>query len=84
MAQTAPLRVPEVTWSSPVTSRLLLDAGFGGVYYGWGNFERNPNPTRDLIRDPRSGGVGLGCTPREPSHAEFVVLEVAQGKSRRR
>ena len=46
---TKPLRVPQVTWSSPVTSRLLLDAGFGGVYYGWGNFERNPNPTRDLI-----------------------------------
>ena len=50
-AQTKPLRVPQVTWSSPVTNRLLLDAGFGGVYYGWGNFERDPNPTRDL--DPR-------------------------------
>ena len=48
-AQTTPLRVPEVTWSSPVTSRLLLDAGFGGVYYGWGNFERDPNPTANLI-----------------------------------
>ena len=48
-AQTNPLRVPQVTWSSPVTSKLLLDAGFGGVYYGWGNFERNPNPTHDLI-----------------------------------
>jgi len=49
VAATLPLRVPQVTWSSPVTSRLLLDAGFGGVYYGWGNMERNPNPTRDLI-----------------------------------
>jgi hypothetical protein len=48
--QTKPLRVPQATWSSPVTNRLLLDAGFGGTYYGWGNFERNPNPTRDLIR----------------------------------
>jgi hypothetical protein len=47
---TKPLRVPQVTWSSPVTSRLLLDAGFGGTYYGWGGFERDPNPTRDLIR----------------------------------
>ncbi|HKF66390.1 MAG TPA: TonB-dependent receptor [Vicinamibacterales bacterium] len=47
---TKPLRVPQVTWTSPVTSRLLLDAGFGGVYYGWGNMERDPNPTRDLIR----------------------------------
>ena len=48
--QTLPLRVPQVTWTSPLTNRLLLDAGFGGTYYGWGNFERDPNPTRDLIR----------------------------------
>ena len=46
---TKPLVVPQVTWSSPATNRLLLDAGLGGVYYGWGNFERDPNPTRDLI-----------------------------------
>jgi hypothetical protein len=46
---TKPMRVPQVTWSSPMTNRLLLDAGFGGTYYGWGSFERDPNPTRDLI-----------------------------------
>jgi len=57
VAPTLPLRVPQVAWSSPMTSRLLLDAGFGGVYYGWGNFERNPNPTRDLI------GVVEQCAP---------------------
>ena len=49
VGQTKPLRVPQVTWSSPLTNRLLLDAGFGGIYYGWGNFERDPNPTHDLI-----------------------------------
>jgi Carboxypeptidase regulatory-like domain len=47
--QTKPLRVPQVSWSSPFTNKLLLDAGFGGIYYGWGNFERDPNPTHDLI-----------------------------------
>jgi len=47
---TKPLRVMQTTWSSPMTSRLLLDAGFGGVYYGWGSFERDPNPTRGLTR----------------------------------
>jgi Carboxypeptidase regulatory-like domain len=47
-AQTKPLRVPQVSWSSPFTTRLLLDAGFGGIYYGWGGFERDPNPTHDL------------------------------------
>ena len=29
---------------------LLVEAGFGGTYFGVGNFERSPNPTRDLIR----------------------------------
>ena len=47
--QTKPLRVPQISWSSPFTNKLLLDAGFGGIYYGWGNFERDPNPTHDLI-----------------------------------
>jgi hypothetical protein len=47
---TKPLRVMQASWSSPVTSRLLLDAGFGGVYYGWGSFERDPNSTRGLTR----------------------------------
>jgi Carboxypeptidase regulatory-like domain len=50
LSQYKPLRVTQLSWSSPATSRLLLDAGFGTTYYGWGNFERNPNPTHDLIR----------------------------------
>jgi hypothetical protein len=45
-----PLDVVQATWSSPVTDRLLLEAGFGGVYFGVGNFERKPNVTRDLVR----------------------------------
>ena len=45
-----PLHVSQATWSSPVTSRLLIEAGFGGTYFGVGNFERSPNPTRGLIR----------------------------------
>jgi hypothetical protein len=45
-----PLTLTQVTWSSPLTSRLLLEAGYGGTYFGVGNFERQPNPTRDLIR----------------------------------
>src|SRR5712691_3150622 len=49
ISQTKPLRVTQLTWSSPYTNKLLLDAGWGGIYYGWGNFERSPNPTHDLI-----------------------------------
>jgi hypothetical protein len=45
-----PLYVSQVTWSSPRTNRLLLDAGFGSTYFGVGNFERDPNPTQDLVR----------------------------------
>jgi hypothetical protein len=44
------LDVTQATWSSPRTDRLLLEAGYGGIYFGVGNFERDPNPTRDLVR----------------------------------
>lgn len=61
-----PLRVSQATWSSPVSNRLLLEAGFGGVFFGVGNFERTPNPTRDLIRVAEqcaSGCVANGNIP---------------------
>jgi hypothetical protein len=45
-----PLRVAQATWSSPLSHRMLLEAGFGHTHFGFGNFEREPNPTRDLIR----------------------------------
>jgi hypothetical protein len=45
-----PLQVWQATWSSPATSHLLFEAGFGGTRFGVGNFERQPNPTRSLIR----------------------------------
>jgi hypothetical protein len=63
---TKPLRVPQVTWTSPVTSRLLLDAGFGGVYYGWGNMERDPNPTHDLIRVAEQCAAGCASNGNIP------------------
>lgn len=45
-----PLRVTQVTWSSVLGGRFLIDAGYGGTSFGVGNFERNPNPTRALVR----------------------------------
>ena len=45
-----PLHVAQAAWSSPMTDRLLVDAGFGATFFGVGNFEREPNPTRGLIR----------------------------------
>src|SRR5215203_1438948 len=44
------LTVSQVAWSAPLTTKLMLEAGFGSIYFGVGNFEREPNPTRDLIR----------------------------------
>jgi hypothetical protein len=77
LSQYKPLRVQQATWSSPMTSRLLLDAGLGTTYYGWGNFEREPNPTRNLIRVTEScasgcannGGVA-GITYRSQDFAD--------------
>src|SRR5262245_18339189 len=46
----SPQRVQTARWTSPITNRLLLDAGLGNTFYQWGNRELDPNPTRDLIR----------------------------------
>jgi carboxypeptidase family protein len=44
------LDVTQASWSSPFSNRLLFEAGYGGTFFGVGNFEREPNPTRDLVR----------------------------------
>jgi Carboxypeptidase regulatory-like domain len=54
------LDVTQATWSSPVTDRVYIEAGYGGIYFGVGNFEREPNPTRDLIRVAEQ--CASGCT----------------------
>jgi hypothetical protein len=61
-----PLNVWQATWSSPVSSHWLLDAGFGGTYFGVGNFERNPNPTRELIRVAEQCASGCGANGNIP------------------
>ena len=46
----SPQRVQTGRWTSPVTNRLLLEAGFGTTYYQWAGRELDPNPGRDLVR----------------------------------
>ena len=46
----SPQRVQTARWTSPVTNRLLLEAGFGTTYYEWGGKEVDPNPTRGLVQ----------------------------------
>jgi len=40
----------QFTWSSPVTNRLLLEAGLGSYRAAWGPFEQPGNLTRGLAR----------------------------------
>jgi len=63
-----PLNVVQATWSSPLTNRLFAEAGFGGTYFGVGNFERDPNPTRGLIR------VAEQCTNGCPANGNIPGL----------
>ena len=46
----SPQRVQTARWTSPLTNRLLLEAGLGNTYYQWGVRELDPNPGRDLVR----------------------------------
>ena len=60
------LDVTQVTWSSPMTDRLLLEAGYGGTFFGVGNFEREPNPTRDLVRVVEQCATGCAANGNIP------------------
>ena len=46
----SPQRVQTARWTSPRTSKLLLEAGFGTTYYQWGGRELDPNPGKDLVQ----------------------------------
>jgi hypothetical protein len=64
-----PLRVAQATWSAPLSNRLLVEAGFGATYFGFANFERNPNPTRDLIRVVEQCASGCAANGNIPGLA---------------
>jgi hypothetical protein len=53
----SPQRVQTARWTSPLTSRLLLEAGMGTTYYQWAGRELDPNPGRDLVRVVNIGQV---------------------------
>ena len=43
-------RVQQASWTSPVSNRLLLEAGVGTYLSRWGGSEQPGNLTRDLVR----------------------------------
>jgi hypothetical protein len=61
-----PLHVTQALWSSPIRNTLLLEAGFGSSFFGVGNFERDPNPTRDLIRVAEQCASGCAANGNIP------------------
>ena len=44
------LRVQQFTWTSPFSSRILFEGGFGTYFNYWGGNEIPGNPTRDIVR----------------------------------
>jgi hypothetical protein len=46
----SPQRIQQVKWTSPMTSKLLLEAGFGTTYYEWGGKELEDNPNAGLVQ----------------------------------
>jgi hypothetical protein len=73
------LRVQQVTWTSPFSSRVLFEAGFGSYFNWWGGNEIPGNPTRDIVRVveqctagcPANGGIA-GLTYRSQNWANNV------------
>ena len=62
-----PQRVQQAKWTSPMTNKLLLEAGLGTSAYQWAGRERDPNPTRDLIRVVNNGQVFVPATATTPA-----------------
>ena len=62
-----PQRVAQARWTSPVSNKLLLEAGVGTSYYQWGGRERNPNPTEDLVRVLNINNVTVPATATTPA-----------------
>ena len=57
------VRNRQLTWSSTMTNKLLLEAGLGSYNSRWGPFEMPGNPTRGLARVFELTGVGNGGIP---------------------
>jgi hypothetical protein len=63
-------RVQQVTWTAPLTNRLLIESGFGTYLTPWGGEVQPGNPTASLIRVVEQGGLipGLEYRSREWSN----------------
>src|SRR6187455_925749 len=62
-----PQRVQQVKYTSPLTNKLLLEAGVGTSAYQWAGKERDPNPTHDLVRVFNIGQVFVPASATSPA-----------------
>src|SRR5262245_46885164 len=60
-------RVRLLTWSSPLTNRLLFEAGFGAYQAPFGPYESPGNPTRGLARVTEQCGAGCSANGGIPN-----------------
>ena len=75
-------RVQQVTWSSPVSNRFLLEAGFGTYLARYGSGELPGNPTRDMVRVVEQ--CAAGCAGQRQHPEPGVSLAELGGQLERR
>jgi hypothetical protein len=61
-----PLHVTQASYSGALNPNVRVEASFGGTFFGVGNFERDPNPTRDLIRIAEQCATGCAANGGVP------------------
>jgi hypothetical protein len=62
-------RVQQATWSSPVSNRFLLEAGFGTYLARYGSNEQPGNPTRNMVRVVEQCAAGCAVNGNIPNLA---------------
>jgi hypothetical protein len=62
-------RVQQATWSSPVSNRFLLEAGFGTYLARYGSNEQPGNPTRNMVRIVEQCAAGCAVNGNIPNLA---------------
>jgi hypothetical protein len=60
-------RVQQATWSSPLTNRVLFEAGFGTYISRYGSNEQPGNPTRGMVRVTEQCAAGCAANGGIPN-----------------
>ncbi len=75
-----PSRAFNSTWSSPVTNRLLLEAGYGGTFLQWGGKGKMQYYDPNLIRVVEQGGAFPNITYRAQQQWNSNMLFPTQAR----